>query len=76
MTTERRARPDPAPGPADQLATALARLSHAGRPSEVTELPGGLAIHDHRVPKVAVDVVVRVLSPTKWSFLRPLTRWG
>lgn len=74
MTTEPRARPGPAPGPADQLATALARQSHAGQPSEVTELPGGLAIDDHRVPTVALDVVVCVSSPTQWSFLRPLTR--
>ena len=64
MTTKPRGRPGPAPGPADQLATALARLSHAGQPSEVTELPGGLTNHNYRVRTGALDVVVRVSSPT------------
>ena len=48
--------------PTDRLATALARLSHAGQPSEVTELPGGLTNHNYRVRTATHDVVVRISS--------------
>ncbi|MER7071325.1 phosphotransferase [Terrabacter sp. NPDC000476] len=64
MTEEQRARPAHAPGPADQLATALARLCPGARPSEVTELPGGLTNHNFRVRAPGLDVVVRVSSPS------------
>lgn len=64
MTNEPRARPAHAPGTADQLATALARLSLSGRPSEVTALPGGLTNHNYRVRADGTDVVVRISSPS------------
>jgi hypothetical protein len=59
VTTKPRARPGPAPGPAVQLATALAPLCQARQPREVTELPGGLTNHNYRVRSLDLDVVGR-----------------
>ena len=52
------------PSADEQLADALARLAHLGRPSEITELPGGLTNHNYRVRTPTHDVVVRVSSPS------------
>jgi thiamine kinase-like enzyme len=54
----------PVPDADEQLADALARLSHLGQPREITELPGGLTNHNYRVRTTSHDVVVRVSSPS------------
>ncbi|GAB3057719.1 phosphotransferase family protein [Intrasporangium mesophilum] len=54
----------PVPDADEQLADALARLTHLGQPREVTELPGGLTNHNYRVRTPTHDVVVRVSSPS------------
>ncbi|SDO68793.1 Thiamine kinase [Pedococcus dokdonensis] len=45
------------------LEEALERLPRLGRPLEVTELPGGLTNHNHRVRTATHDVVVRISPP-------------
>lgn len=45
------------------LEEALRRLPQLGQPLDVTELPGGLTNHNHRVRTATHDVVVRISPP-------------